>query len=149
MTGVGIVGIGYEGLTLDAMISDLVSDGVGIVYDVRLTPLSRKPGFSKTAFSRALGDVGIKYMHFRVLGNPKWNRDGFGGSEAELRAAREIFNETVLTSPGAQSAIDEIRRHSTSQKTALLCFERDQKRCHRSLVMAHILGSGDRLSAVS
>ena len=44
---------GYEGLPLEAFIGRLKVTGVQAVLDVRANPLSRKPDFSKTAFSTA------------------------------------------------------------------------------------------------
>ena len=44
--------------------------GVTRLVDVRLTPISRKPGLSKTALGRELAAVGMVYEHRRELGNP-------------------------------------------------------------------------------
>jgi Protein of unknown function, DUF488 len=51
----GLRGIGYEGLSIGAFVGQLRAEGITIVADVRLTPLSRKPGFSKRALAIALG----------------------------------------------------------------------------------------------
>ena len=52
---VGLVGVGYEGRTVEELIVQLHTLGVSRLVDVRLTPLSRKPGLSKTALGQALG----------------------------------------------------------------------------------------------
>ncbi|TNY10814.1 DUF488 domain-containing protein, partial [Escherichia coli] len=54
---------GYEGLEIAAFIARLKSAGIQTVVDVRELPLSRKRGFSKTAFSEALTAGGIAYFH--------------------------------------------------------------------------------------
>jgi hypothetical protein len=66
-----------QGLPLEAFIGRLKVTGVQAVLDVRANPLSRKPGFSKTAFSTALHGVGIIYAHFPAMGCPKPVRDRY------------------------------------------------------------------------
>ncbi|MFE2500029.1 DUF488 family protein [Streptomyces scopuliridis] len=62
---------------------------MSLVADVRLTPISRKPGFSKTRLPHALDEAGITYTHLRALGNPKDNRapSGKGGSARAERTS--------------------------------------------------------------
>ncbi|HLL68589.1 MAG TPA: DUF488 domain-containing protein [Micromonosporaceae bacterium] len=45
----GLVGVGYEGRTIEELIAQLHALGVSRLVDIRLNPLSRKPGLSKTA----------------------------------------------------------------------------------------------------
>ncbi len=42
-----VVSIGYEGRDVEELLTSLQRHRVGILVDVRLTPLSRKPGPSK------------------------------------------------------------------------------------------------------
>ena len=49
------------GLTIDAFITRLQAAQVKTVMDVRELPLSRKKGFSKSAFCAALSAHGIAY----------------------------------------------------------------------------------------
>jgi len=44
---------------------------VKTVVDVRELPVSRKKGFSKSAFCAALSAHGIAYLHMPALGCPK------------------------------------------------------------------------------
>ncbi len=48
-----LVSIGYEGKTLSDLVTQLLEQGVRVLVDVRLTPLSRKPGLSKTKLTEA------------------------------------------------------------------------------------------------
>ncbi|MBM3616495.1 MAG: DUF488 domain-containing protein, partial [Alphaproteobacteria bacterium] len=66
--------IGYEGTDIATFLTALRASGVEVLADVRELPLSRKPGFSKSALSVALEGVGIRYRHFRELGDPKAGR---------------------------------------------------------------------------
>jgi len=130
----GLVGVGYEGRTIGELVSDLVGRGVSRLVDVRLTPISRKPGFSKTALSQALTDAGIDYEHRPELGNPKTNRPGFAGPPAELAEARAIF-AALLHRPGSDEALDALAGVARHELVALLCFEADERRCHRDVVL--------------
>src|SRR5215475_5885808 len=90
-----IVGVGYEGRTIDDFVVDLAARGVEVLADVRLTPISRKKGFSKRQLAQALAAVGITYQHLPELGNPKDNRAGFAGDNDELNRARSLFSERI------------------------------------------------------
>jgi uncharacterized protein (DUF488 family) len=130
----GVTGVGYEGRDVDEFIRLLRQDGVTMLIDVRLTPISRKRGFSKTVLSAALADAGIVYEHMRELGNPKWNRAGFAGSPAELGAARGLYVQR-LDHDEAHGCLDRIAGAAQRSMVAIMCFEADERRCHRDLVL--------------
>lgn len=133
----GIVGVGYEGLHLDEFLRDLVDRKVQTVVDVRLTPISRKPGFSKRALAAALEEVNIQYEHLRVLGNPKDNRAGFYGRPTEVEAARDHFR-LLLQGDSVDAALNHIEQLHRDGRVALLCFEADEQRCHRHVVLERL-----------
>jgi uncharacterized protein (DUF488 family) len=128
------MGIGYEGCDLDGFIQRLHRESVTLLIDVRLNPISRKRGFSKTALSAALVSAGIAYEHMRALGNPKWNRTGFGGSPAELGAARGVYTE-FLGGDDARACLQRIVLAAQEQRVTVMCFEADESRCHRDLIL--------------
>ncbi|MEV4540635.1 DUF488 domain-containing protein [Micromonospora echinaurantiaca] len=131
----GLIGVGYQGHDIATFVDELAKAQVSRLVDVRLTPISRKPGFSKAALARALAVVGITYEHRPELGNPKSNRAGFAGSPAELAEARNVF-ATLLYRPEAANAIDVLAAAGAAERVAVLCFEADQHRCHRDVVLA-------------
>jgi uncharacterized protein (DUF488 family) len=133
----GVLGVGYEGRDIDGFVADLVDYGVTRVVDVRLTPISRKRGFSKTALRDTLHNASIRYVHLKALGNPKENRPGFGGAEHELRDAKARYAR-LLDTPDAQAALDEVSSYAENERIAVLCFEADQHRCHRDVVLDEI-----------
>lgn len=137
-----VIGIGYQGVTLPVLRDRLRAAEIDVVYDVRLTPLSRKPGLSKSALSAGLAEGGMSYVHLPALGNPKWNREGFGGDPTQLSEATGNFQDLMLSSAAAQEALGKIRDATCTQRAALLCFEADADRCHRKVILAH-LASGD------
>lgn len=124
-----IVSIGYEGRSLDEFVAALKAHRVDVLIDVRLTPISRKKGFSKTSLSEALEAAGIEYRHEPELGNPKDNRDAFrlGQRSARNRYARHLSN-------GANDTYEATVESARHARVALLCFERDHSQCHRSCI---------------
>jgi hypothetical protein len=62
---------GYEGLDIATFIATLRANGVQTIVDVRELPLSRKKGFSKSAFSAALSEAGVAYLHMPRTGLPQ------------------------------------------------------------------------------
>ncbi|MER5645894.1 DUF488 domain-containing protein [Streptosporangium sp. NPDC002524] len=130
----GLTGIGYEGCDLDGFVRRLHRENVTLLVDVRLNPISRKRGFSKTALANALADAGVAYEHMRELGNPKWNRAGFGGSPAELGTARGVY-AGLLMDADARECLGRIAEAARRQTVAIMCFEADEHRCHRDLVL--------------
>lgn len=130
--------LGYEGRTVHDLIQQAINHHVDMIVDVRLTPISRKPGLSKTKLAAALSDAGIAYLHQRVLGNPKENRPLFAGPD--LEQGRERFRQSIHNEQ-AQAALQRVAHLAREQHVALLCFEADETRCHRSVIaeeLAHL-----------
>lgn len=134
----GVFGVGYEGREVAGFVADLAGRRVTRLVDVRLTPISRKRGFSKTALRDALAEVNITYDHRRELGNPKANRSGFAGPEVELEQAKAVYAE-LLIRDDAQRTLDELYEYARRERVALLCFEADQRRCHRDVVLSALV----------
>jgi len=62
--------IGYAGHTIDTFVATLQQYQISALLDIRMTPISRKKGFSKTRLQMALEDANIGYYHLRTLGSP-------------------------------------------------------------------------------
>lgn len=124
--------IGYEATTVGDFIAALQAAGVERVMDVRALPLSRRPGFSKTALGGALGQAGIDYVHLKALGTPADGRAAArAGRNAEM--ARIYAGQLELPEAIAQSAM--MIELAKEKPSALLCFEREPAHCHRSLLL--------------
>jgi uncharacterized protein (DUF488 family) len=117
---------------------------VRVLVDVRLTPLSRKPGLSKTRLAIALGSVGIRYVHHRALGNPRDNRVGFRAGDA-ASIARYL---DVLNTEAAGAALEHVVELLDGGVVALLCFEHKHAQCHRDLVTRRLLQARPDASVV-
>ena len=127
----GSLSVGYEGRTAQSLVQLLVDAGVDVVVDVRLTPLSRKPGLSKTRLSELLAEAGVEYRHLRALGNPRENRAPFGDGRVALGVRR---SRKLLEQPASSADLEELVELTQTRRVAVLGFERDHDRCHRQVV---------------
>lgn len=128
--------IGYEGASVGDFLATLQAKGIKHVMDVREVPQSRRPGFSKNILAAALAAEGIGYSHWKQLGDPK------AGREAARRGLMDEFRaifEAHLALPQSQAALKEASQEAIRQPSVLLCFERDPKGCHRTLVAQRLL----------
>jgi uncharacterized protein (DUF488 family) len=101
--------IGYEGLSISSFIDKLLANDICVLIDVRNNPLSRKPGFSKSAFRYHLESAGISYQHIPELGVPS------------------ALRKNLVTKDSYQALFD----YYENSRVALTCFEADYHACHR------------------
>jgi uncharacterized protein (DUF488 family) len=128
--------IGYQQATQAAVLAALHEAGVEVLADVRARPLSRKPGFSKTALAAAVEEAGIEYRHFRHVGTPPEGREAARkGDRATLR--RVYAGQLEL--PEALAHMAELRELTLDKRTCLLCYCREADKCHRSLLIKALL----------
>jgi uncharacterized protein (DUF488 family) len=124
--------IGYEGATVAEFVAALKNAGVERVIDVRALPLSRRPGFSKSALRGAVEEAGIEYLHLKALGTPAEGR-------AAARAGRHSDLERIyagqLELPEAIAQSAQMVELAREKPTALLCMEREPAHCHRTLLL--------------
>lgn len=124
--------IGYEGVTMDAFIAALTRAGIERVIDVRALPLSRRPGFSKTALAATLREHGIEYLHLKALGTPKPGRDA--AKKGDWRTMETIY-AGQLELPEAQAQAARLRDLVGEKRSAVLCYEREPRHCHRTMLL--------------
>ena len=122
--------IGYEGLSLDQFSRLLRLGGIETLVDVRELPLSRKPGFSKSALSAAVASYGLSYVHAAPLGCPRDIRHDYRADGDWARYTRR-FADYMDTQGGA---VAELAERVQGERCCLLCFEADPNFCHRSFV---------------
>jgi uncharacterized protein (DUF488 family) len=122
--------IGYEGTSLQAFVHTLKAHGVETVADVRELPLSRKRGFSKTALSEELASQGLWYVHLRALGCPREIRRDYRADGDWARYTRRYLAYLETQNEAVQS----LARLAQQGNCALVCFEANAARCHRSYV---------------
>ena len=125
--------IGYEAATMADFLAALTRAGVQRVLDVRALPLSRRPGFSKTSLAASLAEAGIGYVHLKALGTPKRGRDAANKGDVETL---EAVYADQLELPEAQAQAAQMLGLAAELPSALLCYERDPRHCHRTLLLA-------------
>jgi uncharacterized protein (DUF488 family) len=130
--------LGYEGKSVADIITQLNSEGVRTVIDVREKALSRKPGFSKKALSVELAKNGIEYVHFPQLGSPSAVRHEYRetGDFKKFSSRYARYASTQSTFLAALVALIQVRR------TALLCFEERWDECHRKILCEQLESKG-------
>ena len=117
--------LGYEGLTTDAFIARLQAAQVKTVVDVRELPLSRKKGFSKTAFCTALATHGI--AHAPALGCPKPIRNQYK-TDGNWQTYTREFLKYIQTQ---DASLRELVKIAQATPACLVCFEADYSSCVR------------------
>jgi len=130
---------GYEGLAIEAFIARLQQLGIASVVDVRELPLSRKKGFSKSAFCEHLKAAGIGYFHVPALGCPKPVRNRYR-QDGDWKAYTSDFLDYLNSQ---KPTVSELAKFASRSTVCLVCFEADAAQCHRSYVAraAHRAGA--------
>lgn len=122
--------IGYEGVSLSAFLATLKAAEITLLLDVRELAMSRRKGFAKTALSQALSAAGIGYQHERALGAPKRVRHQLR-EDGDLRRYFVAFRKYLATQ---EAFLDQLAT-TLGGRVALMCFERNPAKCHRSVVV--------------
>jgi uncharacterized protein (DUF488 family) len=128
--------IGYEGLTINQFIDKLLGNDIRILIDVRNNPISRKTGFSKSAFRCHLEAVGIKYQHIPELGIPSALRKNLG-TKASYQSLFRHYERKILAYN--LDYVEQIKTAITQfSRVALMCFESDYHTCHRHRITEYL-----------
>jgi uncharacterized protein (DUF488 family) len=122
-----IYSVGYEGLTVPGLVERLQQNRIEELVDVRASPYSRKPGFSKKRLAESLTAAGIAYRHEPLLGNAFRDVDDFA-------AAMGLMREYLGAGEPAE-AVARLVALAEGRRVAVLCLESDQRRCHRQAVL--------------
>ncbi|HBQ34262.1 MAG TPA: hypothetical protein DD739_16610 [Ochrobactrum anthropi] len=131
--------IGYEGTDIDRFVRTLQIIGVQVLADVRALPLSRKKGFSKNALKDRLTEAGIEYHSYQALGDPKPGRDA--ARAGRFDEFRKIYTAHIETE-AAKEKVQELSLTASKKVTCMLCFERDPKTCHRTIIAEKLVKYG-------
>lgn len=122
--------IGYEGIRIEAFAPYLAEHGIEMIVDVRQLPLSRKPGFSKSALAANLSRHDLGYMHRPELGCPKLIRNQYRENKDWNQYAKSFLTYIATQ----DKALSNLANFASLTTCALLCFEADYNFCHRSMV---------------
>lgn len=126
--------IGYEGRDIKEFTNQLEDLGISTLVDVREVPFSRKRGFSKTPLAQRLSQYGIKYLHFKELGSPRFLRKKVR-SDGEYDYFFEHYSKYLESQVEAMERLCKIVLSSVS---CIMCYEKEPTSCHRSIVAQEI-----------
>ncbi len=121
---------GYEGIDIESYVAKLEAVGIQRVVDVRELPLSRKKGFSKSAFRQRLEAANIDYVHEPKLGCPKSIRNRYR-EDGDWKIYTRDFLQHL---DKQQSVVCDLAAAAKLKATCLICFEADYSTCHRTYV---------------
>ncbi|MCI5140798.1 MAG: DUF488 domain-containing protein [Candidatus Electrothrix sp. ATG1] len=123
--------IGYEGISFEQYVNRLMHQGVRLLCDVRMNPISRKFGFSKGRLSELLPTVGIEYRHIPELGIAS-------GSRKSLHTASDYQHLFADYKKGMRDKKKHLFKLTELMgqygRLALTCFERKPSLCHRHCI---------------
>lgn len=105
--------------------------GVARLVDVRELPISRRPGYAKSALARVMAEVGIEYMHVKALGNPKAYRDLYKSGRVDEGRRRYAHYLVAERREALRDLVPVLR----DKRSALMCVEHDPKTCHRTVIV--------------
>lgn len=123
--------VGYEQSAPEDFIRRLQQHHVVKVVDVRADPVSRKPGFSKHQLQPLLAAADIDYVHVQTLGAPRELRAALRSSGSWWSYVKAYTSQVLSRS---DQEVDFLISLAARDRISLLCFERDPRQCHRSLV---------------
>ena len=131
--------IGYEGRTFEDFLDVLNEHGISAVADVRANPYSKRIEFSYEFLKEKLENEGFHYYSFKKLGTPKKLREDFKSGRISWHAFKMKFLKHLSRN---FQALEELEKIANDVPTVLMCYERDPRKCHRSII-AEILEGRD------
>ena len=140
--------IGYEKRSVEEVLAILRMAEIGILTDVRTNAYSRKAGFSLGELDPVMRRNGILYRHYGGLGADRQHRDDLektGDYEAFFRAYKgSLFGKKKTSVAVLQAILDGI----DGRKVAIMCYEADPLKCHRSALAEFMQGADPELQII-
>lgn len=145
MASLVILTLGYPHRSQVDVLELLRQQDVRTLFDVRLNPFSHKPDFSTRYLAAVLNAAGITYAHLPALRNPTDNRRAYGaGDPAAFEHLRERYAR-----PDACYKLGRILRVASEGRVALMCYERETRNCHRTLIVEELRRREPRLAVIN
>lgn len=129
--------IGYEGVSLEAYLVQLIKNSVKVLVDVRNNPLSMKFGFSKSQLIKYCASLGISYVHIPEVGIKGDKRQALNTqNDYDQLFADYRTNNLSKTVPQQMQILELLKQH---KRIALTCFEANICQCHRKHLAESII----------
>jgi len=128
--------IGYEGRSLENFLNELIVNNIKVLVDIRSNPRSMKYGFSGSVLKHYVEGVGVKYLSAPELGiEGKYRKHLL--TENDYIRLFEFYEREIL--PRQTEKIKMLKNLIVHQnRIALMCFEREQERCHRGIASKYL-----------
>ena len=130
--------VGYEGIDVATLLTILKKNGIEQLIDVRKNAISRKSGFSKEALRKTLEATGIVYTNISDVGTPKDLRENLGKNNDFNEFLKSYRNHLRNN----REAFNRLRTMAERRPTAIMCFEKDWRKCHRRVLSEEMQKSG-------
>ncbi len=134
--------IGYEEKTRDAFEERLTEQRILRLVDVREIANSRKAGFSASILEGHMKRIGIEYIHLKGLGSPHEAR-------RRLHVDKDFATFSRTYRAHLDSRTDDFNvliGLAIEKPTAIMCYEKDASRCHRSIIASRMSSLGFEVS---
>lgn len=125
--------IGYEGISIDTYLNNIVKNNIKLVCDVRKNPISMKYGFSKQQLKKHLEKINVDYIHIPDLGIESEKRKDLKSQE-DYKHLFNWYEKKIL--PNKEDFLKQLIEYLRKYKRiALTCFEASHLNCHRHKVI--------------
>lgn len=133
--------IGHSTHPIEEFIGILKAHGIERLVDIRTVPRSRhNPQFNCENLPRSLKSPSIEYRHMPGLGglrHPRPDSTNTGWRNASFRGYADYMETSEF-----EKNLEELMQLTGEKRTAIMCAEAVQWRCHRSLVADALLVRG-------
>lgn len=126
---VAVYTAGYEGLSIDAFLNSLISNGIERLIDVRSNPTARRYGFHKSTLMRLASRLDIDYRHFAELGIQSEVRRQYP-ADSDRVMMFDKYEDVILANQA--KAVEAVASLVSERASVLVCMEAEPKCCHRS-----------------
>jgi uncharacterized protein (DUF488 family) len=136
--------IGHSNLGLDEFVAMLKEPKIEVLVDVRSFPRSRtNPVFNIDSFPAELAKAGIDYKHMRSLGGRRPKQKNIA-EHINAMWCVQAFHNYADYAMGDEFAVAfaELIELAREKRTAIMCSEAVWWRCHRRIIVDHLLAKG-------
>ena len=123
--------IGYEGRSLDDFLNTLIANNVKAIVDIRNNPVSMKYGFTGRSLKHYVEETGIKYISIPELGIESRHRKNLDNQEDYINLFKIYESEILSQRVDKLALLENLIMHE--KRIALMCFEKDERMCHRGI----------------
>jgi len=123
--------IGYEGQEPDQFLKLLSNEGIEILVDVRKDSYSKQDmSYSEGTLSRIAAEARIKYVHLPELGVDYKIRQELKSTH-DYETYFKRYSEYLEKNSDLVAFVAKLAKNNV---ICLMCYEKDFKRCHRSIL---------------